>query len=102
MIARPEDFLIYQTIVNTVAKVPDLASESMVVPIREKASAVATIADSRSILVTDCKQPLTGGASASRVWNSKKETIEENRGADSGSETQGSNCNGNAKQLQKL
>lgn len=62
MIARPEDFLIYQIIVNTVAQVQDLASKGMMIPIREKASAVATMADSRSILVTDCKQPLTGGA----------------------------------------
>ena len=104
MIARPGDFLIYQIIVNMVAMVPDLASASKVIPIREKASAVATMADSRRILVTDCKQPLTGGASASRVWNNKKESIEreKNRRADSGSEGQGSNCDGNAKQMQKL
>ena len=94
MIARPEDFLIYQIIVITVAKVPDLANESILIPIREKASAVATMADNRCILVIDCKQPLTGGASASRVLNNKTETIEKNRRADSGSERQGSNCNG--------
>lgn len=72
MFARPEDFLIYQIMANTVAKVPDLASESILVPIREKASGVAIMTDRRSMLVIDCKQPLTGGAAASRVWNDKK------------------------------